>query len=411
MKIAHITTAITGGAGIAALRLHEGLLKYGEGIDSYLIQKYPLTKKNDQLNVVRCTHFHPISYRLKNKLKLVSLLTKEGLLLDEINKLHIEAEVTSLPISYFRLEDHPLVQEADIIHLHWTSDFINYPRFFEKVKQPIVWTLHDMNPFQGLFHYEGDVERNKLQIGHLDHKVLDIKKKALESKSNIHVVCLSEWMEKKSTANTILSRYPHYLIPNGLDISKYPRIDKIEAKTTLGINVDRKTILFIAKGIDVPRKGLDLLLGALNYLDPDSFNLISVGEKMSNYQIGSEINYKHFGVVNSPELLNQIYSAADITALPSREDNLPNVMLESLMNGTPVICFSNGGMVDYIKNNETGILLNDISVNSLSEKLAGFIKDIYSFNSDRIRDYAKAHFSIDLQVKAYVELYDQILQE
>ena len=48
--------------------------------------------------------------------------------------------------------------EIDVIHLHWVAKLIDYTSFFASVPDqfPIVWTLHDMNPFTGGCHYAGD---------------------------------------------------------------------------------------------------------------------------------------------------------------------------------------------------------------------------------------------------------------
>ena len=47
---------------------------------------------------------------------------------------------------------------CDILQLHWVSTFVDYREFFSRIsrKLPIVWTLHDMNPFTGGCHYSGD---------------------------------------------------------------------------------------------------------------------------------------------------------------------------------------------------------------------------------------------------------------
>ena len=69
-----------------------------------------------------------------------------------------------------------------------------------------------------------------------------------------------------------------------------------------------------------------------------------------------EINARFFGKINDEEKLALLYSAADLFILPSKEDNLPNVMLESIACGTPVIGFDIGGLSDVIKNYKTGYL-------------------------------------------------------
>lgn len=409
MKIAHITTAITGGAGIATLRLHEGLLESDKDVSSKLLQSLFLDVKYDTLDVYRCPESFSLSYRIKKKFRLLKYLTTQGMLQEYISRYPKTYEIVTLPVSRFRLEEHPIVKDADIIHLHWTCDFLNYSRFFKKVKKPIVWTLHDMNPFQGLFHYNNDQVNNERMFKELDVKATKIKLRALKHVEDMYVVCLSNWMKEKSMDNTMLSRFPHYLIPNGVNSEFYPLQNKIAAKEALGLNNGKKTILFVANGVDVQRKGFDILLKSIEALDPTSFNLISVGEK--NTKLSTKYLYKHFGMISDISQLNTLYTAADITALPSREDNLPNVMIESMMNGTPLICFNNGGMIDHVKTNETGIILNEISDTALSQGLSDFINNKYLFDQEGIRNYAINNFSLGSQVDQYITLYEQILRK
>jgi hypothetical protein len=63
-------------------------------------------------------------------------------------------EVFSFPQTVYNITKHPLVQEADIIHLHWVANFLDYRSFFKQIQKPIVWTLHDLNPISEKgFHY------------------------------------------------------------------------------------------------------------------------------------------------------------------------------------------------------------------------------------------------------------------
>jgi glycosyltransferase involved in cell wall biosynthesis len=55
--------------------------------------------------------------------------------------------------------------------------------------------------------------------------------------------------------------------------------------------------------------------------------------------------------------LAQLYAAADTLLLPSLEENLPNVMIESMCCGTPVLAFNTGGFPDAVKDGVRGKLL------------------------------------------------------
>lgn len=403
MKIVHISSlAAGGGAGIAALRLHQSMMQQS-GINSTLIQRFPIdeefAKKN---NIITANTGDSLFIRARKRFNLHT----EHFHWVNLNRYPNNYEIATFATTSYRLEELPIIKEADIIHLHWVAEFLNYPTFFKNIKQPIVWTLHDMNPFIGLFHYENDIQRNpcyKL----LDIKTTKIKQRAIRKKDNMHIVCLSEWMKNKSQTSDTFSRYTHHLIPNGLDLSSFSFLNKEKARKELNVNTPLKTILFIASSVSNYRKGFDLIVNTLERLDRTDYNLISVGG--NKITTNNKINHIHFERIDETSILNKLYSAADITIIPSREDNLPNTMLESFACGTPVMSFSNGGMAEHVKTGENGILIKEIGSESLAQGLNDFLDNKYIFDNGEIRRYAETTFSDKLQVERYVQLYKEIL--
>ncbi|MDH6309753.1 glycosyltransferase involved in cell wall biosynthesis [Dysgonomonas sp. PFB1-18] len=404
MKIVQISsTATYGGAGIAALRLHQSLMKHS-GIESVFVQRLPVDAGfAEENNIYTAATGRGLITRFRKKYNVHT----EHYHWVNLNKYPADYEIATFGTTSYRLEELPVIKEADIIHLHWVAEFLNYPTFFKNIKQPIVWTLHDMNPFRGMFHYREDEEKNRVNFGELDKKTLRIKTDAIHKHKNINVVCLSEWMKGRSQASEAFGIYPHYLIPNGLDFSKYPVLDKHLAKKAVGVDNALLTILFVANGSHIYRKGFDLVVDALAALNRKDYNLISVGG--DKIEVGTDIKHIHHNRIDNIAQLNELYSAADMTVLPSREDNLPNVMLESFANGTPVMSFTNGGMAEHVKTGENGVLINTIGSAPLAQGIEDFLNNRYIFDSEKIRDYALTHFSDTLQVEKYINLYKEIL--
>ena len=94
------------------------------------------------------------------------------------------------------------------------------------------------------------------------------------------------------------------------------------------------------------------------------------------------IDIRKVGPINDNRKLVDYFSLADAFIIPSREDNLPNVMLESLACGTPVIGFPVGGIKEHVINFKTGLLADNISSESLAEAIEKFCKNQERFNSD-----------------------------
>jgi glycosyltransferase involved in cell wall biosynthesis len=82
-----------------------------------------------------------------------------------------------------------------------------------------------------------------------------------------------------------------------------------------------RIVMFAAQSLDNHRKGLDLLIAALDGLNTDGkIALVSVGAGRPFGTVGGK--YYALGELKS--------STADVFVSPSREDNLPNVLLEAM---------------------------------------------------------------------------------
>ncbi len=410
MIIVHISTAITGGAGIATYRLHESLLQNIPDVESHVVQSQPL-RGNLLRNVHQCTHFHPLPYRIKKKCGLLPYCSDLERYQKKIFSQPTNFDIISLPFSYYPIHRAPIVLDADIIHLHWTCGFLDYKSFFQNIKQPIVWTLHDIYPFMGLYHFKGDKNKNvNTELKQVDDKILRYKQEAVRQKRDINIVCPSKWMYNQSVNSEMFNGYDHTVISNCFDIDSFIPKERNKARQILGFNNSKKTIFFGADHINLYGKGMDLLVSALKEIPKDSYNLVTVG-RGDVADIGSNLtsNYKHFGFVQNLDLLNLIYSIADFTIIPSREDNLPSMMIESMLNGTPVISFTNGGMAEHISTGTNGVLVEEMTADCLAKNIKDCLDDKYIFDAEMIRAYAVEQFNSQKIANSYYDLYKSIL--
>ena len=100
------------------------------------------------------------------------------------------------------------------------------------------------------------------------------------------------------------------------------------------------------------------------------------------------------------------YSVADYFILPSREDNLPNTMLESIASGTPIISFPIGDTKELLENSECGILANDISSDSLEEAIEKSILNKSFFKNENLVRFSEENFSIKIISEKYKNIYN-----
>ena len=423
MKILHINTYDRGGAANACLRLHEGLLN--AGVDSKVLVKHKSHNNIPEIYEFSVEVKKTLSERLKRKIQRI--LKEFGLYKPKLPVWKKEKqdlynlrpnglEMISSPKSNIDITSNNLFREADIIHLHWVADFLDYQTFFTKCKKPVVWTFHDQNPFLGVEHYaekflSPDNQGFPIvrQINDLELKIEEKYKKIKQevfTNTPLNIVALCNWMKNEIIGSQMFPLAKISIIPNGIDANQFKILDKSFCRNLLNLSLDKKIILFVSCSIDNNRKGLNYLLSAFEKIKTDNLIICSIGEK--SYSQNKTLHYIELGKIADQRLMNAAYCAADLFVIPSLMDNLPNTVIESLLSGTPVVSFPVGGMVDMIKHKKNGYIAKEISVDALSEAINCFFEKGVEFSADAIRVNAIERYDISVQVKNMLQLYNEI---
>lgn len=115
-----------------------------------------------------------------------------------------------------------------------------------------------------------------------------------------------------------------------------------------------------------------------------------------------------------PCFLRVLYSAADLFVIPSKQDNLPNTVLESMARGTPVAGFNIGGIPDMVREGETGWLVQEVNASGLSRRLAEALST-ESSTLNRMREHcrnvATSKYSLRQQGTTYEEFFRRSLRQ
>jgi glycosyltransferase involved in cell wall biosynthesis len=404
LRVLHLCTKDQGGAAIAGIRLHKGLLL--NGVDSHFLFQEVKTAEVPE------SSFLP---QLPKSLKR-QILNKFGLGRDVLQK--NKARVSTLPRNYdmFSFADSdvditalPKYQQADVINLHWVPRFLDYPSFFRKCTKPVVWTLHDMNPFSGGFHYQRDVEKNQGKIMELDREIFQVKEEAYRHCRSLSVVAPSRWMYQEAKSSPLMGRFPVYHIPYGIDTTIFRPYDQAVARQVFNLPPDRKLLLFVSDSLKNERKGFDLLLEALGSLEGKNLWLCAVGSaKAASSQLKQ---MSSLGRISDERLMALLYSACDAFVLPSREDNFPNVLLEATACGTPVIAFPIGGVPDIIEDGKNGVIAGEVSAAALQSALKRFLSEPLAMSSPQISENTRKKYALQEQATQYQALYHQMLEK
>lgn len=409
MKVVHITKLPDGGASWCAMRICHALRE--QGIDAQMLLMQGNT--SDNITIAKADWLYRdhsnIGVRLLVKiLKLILRPRFENLIHQRKQaEKKCKAFFTSPVTGYTSLANHPLVKEADVVHLHWISDFVDFPTFFKRVRKPIVWTIHDENPGLGGFHYLSHKEGASKEYLRLDKIYEDIKRKALQKGNRPHLVAISSYMRDFFKKSPILRDCTTTLIHNGVDCKAFHSLPKAECRAKLGIPLDKKVFLFSSYQIEDKRKGLQVLIPALESLHDNSIMLVCLG----NYKavpLTEYIQVRCEGLVKGSDLLSEYYSAADYFVLSSFQEAFAQTPLEALACGTPVIAFPCSGVPDLI-NPKIGVMSENFTKEALMDAIKKAMNTEYCH--DEIINDVESRFSYDIITKQYIELYNQLLQD
>lgn len=167
------------------------------------------------------------------------------------------------------------------------------------------------------------------------------------------------------------------VIPNGLD-KVFKPIDKEKAQEIIGIDLkDYSCKIILSCGRLSPEKGLDNLLRGVVSLKENGvdFILLLVGdgpEKIRLQSLTSELNLKnHVRFIGEMDhkKIPALMSLADIFCLPSIREGWPNVVVEALGCGTPVVASKVGGVPEILRSPDYGIMVPPMDVNALGKAL------------------------------------------
>lgn len=312
-------------------------------------------------------------------------------------------EPLSIPTSVFKdLYKHPLVEQADLIHLHSVTGFIDYPTFFKKVDKPIVWTLHDENLLNGLAHFSRTVVPNKA----IDRKYYNIKLAALKDAKNLGIVFLSDMMYDKYHEQDIVKGHQTTVINNPVDTSLFIPQDRRLARKALGLAEDAVVLIFVAALITDPWKGLDALSRAIKMLNMPNVQVLAVGKKDENLEYPSFI--KAIGPIYDAGKLSQAYSAADYFVSASTQEAFAQTPIEAMACGIPAVLTPVSGTSELITE-QNGVRCKGFSPKDIAEGLRTAFERKY--DSCAIREDVKHRFSTVGIAKKYLEFYKRIIND
>jgi glycosyltransferase involved in cell wall biosynthesis len=424
MHVDHFNTLLSGGAAIAAIRLHAGLLQSHVGSTLW--------------------HAQPPYRQSIEGVKTAPWLEPKGSLIQSLGatlETSARGVIGRIRREYFRFGRRrrrggfiparngrrtPYLASifgGDIVHLHWIGKFIDYQSFFSTLPKtiPVVWTLHDMNPLTGGCSHAEDCPGFMHACGNCpllarpgsrdwSFQELAIKRQAIES-TRIHLVAPSHWMAEQARRSSIMQGFPVDVIRNPIDLSMFQPINRAEAKRQLGIPVNAPCLLYVSHSLKSKAKGIDEYLGALSQLrDIPGLTGLTFGRgNLDVSHVGVPI--RCLGYLSDPDEQRIAYSAADVFVMPSHAETISQTIVEAFACNTPTVAFDVGGIPDLVLDGETGFLVPFRNVDGLAARIRWLLnhpaeRDRMAANGAKM---IRNEYSSEKSVKQYQALYERLL--
>ena len=275
---------------------------------------------------------------------------------------------------------------------------------------PLIWTLHDRWPFAPEAYVWQDTNLNSKQFAAPDRPFTTAREKRARffiRQAPTVLVAPSQWLADEARHHAPEQiRIEH--VPYGIDLDAFAPQCPTESRNTLQLDPKRIWIGHASTWAN-SRKGFDILARALNQVDCSKIGLLLWGQRPTD-PLPSKLDTQFLGHIQDTKKLSQLYSACHLFLCPSRADNLPNTVLESLACGTPIIGSQAGGIPDMVRPTHTGWLFSgDIPDSCAQALLRAFSdQDAWPEFRTRCRKLAKSEYSMQLQASRYQQLIAQL---
>ncbi len=238
----------------------------------------------------------------------------------------------------------------------------------------------------------------------------------------------TNWMDDCCTTNSqqvadslcrrgLLNAQKVRVIPNGVDVASLSAKADERPRIRGELGVTETEFLWLAIGRLTPQKDYPTLLQAFQPLASAPVRLLIAGrgeladamqQLAAELGIGSRVRF--LGVRHDVAAL---LAAADGFVLSSRWEGMPNVVMEALAAGTPVVATRVGGVPELVQSGRNGLLAPAGDPSGLSQamrqlmSLSGEERRHMGMNG---REHVAAHYSLRAVADQWLALYRELLR-
>lgn len=411
LQVLHLSQSdCEGGAGRAAFRLHVAL--QASGIESIF---------HPGRNLLDDPEVRPARRQLVG-LRFSQLTAFLNAIVLRSYRSRLQGELFSPSLLSYGRPDLRLVLKADIVCLHWLAGAFLRPAKLRQINKPIVWRLSDLWPFTGGCHYPGACRGFEATCGRCpmlgstrseDLSRLGLRQRARAySGLDLTFVAPSRWIAEEARRSSVIGERRIIHIPTGVELDIFKPRNRAAARARFGLPGDACVLLFGALGaLSDTRKGFPECMLALqswvaNRKQREAVLAVFGGGGKPPPSVAGLTVYD-IGRLDNRALLADLYNAADLLLAPFAEDNLPNVVLEAIACGTPVVAYRAGGIPDAVVEGSSGALAPPGDARAFGEALSRALESQDSL-SRGARARAEALFDLRACATSYRRLFEEV---
>lgn len=283
--------------------------------------------------------------------------------------------------------------------------YINEKYLFKYINSQNLLSLYcmmDEYSYMGKCCYPFECEKFKANCGNCKEKkayppswFFDTSRKKQKMKTLLYgnrkniIFIGPKWVCERAKESSILKNSIVHTVDEAIDLNNifYPK-DISTLRKELKIPEDNKIILNVCPVSD-QRKGAEYYFNAIELVENQHISFIQVGCDDKKHKYPDKL--LKIGYIKNQDRLSEFYSLADVLVCSSLCDTMPNVCLEALACGTPIIGFNISG-IPYVASEKYGTFIEPRNTRMLAEIMDKFPKKSES-RKQECRAYAIQRYS------------------
>ena len=356
MKVAILSSASGGGAGIAAYRIYEAIKEHqSEKCDVDFIDMNLLGRVSDSVSPPQSA----------------------------TNGVNSNTHYTADFASSIREHVVSVLSQYDALNIHWCSYLLSISEIHALAKRgvQIVFTLHDFYYLTGGCHYPTTCKQYlktctlcpQVDVAKMSQKDVEAAhnlKREIFAYDNVKLVAPSEYIVDKAVSSQIVPRERAFTIRNAYE-PEDGKQKKVRSDSKLHLLIIADSFFEIRKQLQLAVDGLKEL-ATTNQSAARNFVIHLVG-RLDN-EVVSQLRPFNYEIINHGHISNHseivdVYCECDYLLTPSLDDNWPNILVESSAYGVIPIVGPGHGCEEFVRCFKLGVVFQDYTKGAISQAL------------------------------------------